>query len=190
MSWRKLDPRLEFRGIVVEIFSMPIDLEAMRPSELTGEGCRGRRELLPGLSPGLSNVCKLGIRESPQMGQRKQCQKKKKYFTKWKMPVTKQWVQENHWNDLFEYMCMKYTFHKRSYDTHIIRRVLRVPWAARRSNQSILEEINPEYSVEGLMLKLQLQSSGHLMWSADLLEKTLMLGKIEGRRRRERQGMR
>ena len=65
------------------------------------------------------------------------------------------------------------------------RRLLRVPWTARRSNQSILKEINPEYSSEGLMLKLKLQYFGHLMGRADLLEKTLMLGKIEGRRRRK-----
>ena len=64
------------------------------------------------------------------------------------------------------------------------RRVLRVPETARRSNQSILKEINPEYSLERLMLKLKLQYFGHLMWRADSLEKTLMLGKIEGRRRR------
>ena len=64
------------------------------------------------------------------------------------------------------------------------RRLLRVPWTARRSNQSILKEISPEYSLEGLMLKLKLQSFGHLMRRADSLEKTLMLGKIEGRRRR------
>ena len=70
------------------------------------------------------------------------------------------------------------------------RRVLRVPWTARRSNQSILKEINPEYSLERLMLKLKLQYFGHLMWRADSLEKTLMLGKIEGRRRREWQRMR
>ena len=63
------------------------------------------------------------------------------------------------------------------------RRLLRVPWIARRSNQSILKEINPEYSLEGLMLKLKLQSFDHLMQRADSLEKTLMLGKIEGRRR-------
>ena len=69
------------------------------------------------------------------------------------------------------------------------RRLLRVPWTARRSNQSILKEINPEYSLEGLMLKLKLQSFGHLMWRTDSLEKTLMLGKIEGRRRRGRQKM-
>ena len=67
---------------------------------------------------------------------------------------------------------------------------MRVPWTARRSNQSILKEINPEYSLEGLMLKLKLQYSGHLMQRVNLLEKTLMLGKIEGRRRRGRQRMR
>ena len=62
---------------------------------------------------------------------------------------------------------------------------MKVPWTARQSNQSILKEINPEYSLEGLILKLKLQNFGHLMQTADLLEKTLMLGKIEGRRRRE-----
>ena len=70
------------------------------------------------------------------------------------------------------------------------RRLLRVPCTARRSNQSILKEINPEYSLEGLMLKLKLQYFGHLMWRNDLLEKTLMLGKIEGRRRSGWQRMR
>ena len=69
-------------------------------------------------------------------------------------------------------------------------RVLWVPWTARRSNQSILKKINPEYSLEGLMPKLKLQYFGHLMWRADLLEKTLLLGKIEGGRRRGRQRMR
>ena len=64
------------------------------------------------------------------------------------------------------------------------RKLLRVPWTARRSNQSILKEIRPEYSLEGLMLKLKLQSFGHLMGRTDSLEKTLMLGKTEGRRRR------
>ena len=64
------------------------------------------------------------------------------------------------------------------------RRLLRVPWSERRSNQSILKEINPEYSLEGLMLKLKLQYFDHLIRRADSLEKTLMLGKIEGRRRR------
>ena len=67
------------------------------------------------------------------------------------------------------------------------RRLLRVPWTARRSNQSILKEISPEYSLEGLMLKLKFQYFGHLMQRVDSFETTLMLGKIEGRRRRERQ---
>ena len=82
-----------------------------------------------------------------------------------------------HWRiDAFELWCW--------------RRLLRVPRTAGRSNQSILKEISPEYSLEGLMLKLKLQSFGHLMWRADSLEKTLMLGKIEGGRRRGWQRMR
>ena len=72
----------------------------------------------------------------------------------------------------------------------VLRRLLRVPWIARSSNQSILKEINPEYALEGLMLKLKLQYFGHLMRTADSLEKTLMLGRMEGRRRRGRQRMR
>ena len=70
------------------------------------------------------------------------------------------------------------------------RRLLRLPWTARRSNQSILKEISPEYSMEGLMLKLKLQYLGHLMWRANSLKKTLMVGKIEGRRRSGWQWMR
>ena len=70
------------------------------------------------------------------------------------------------------------------------RRLLRVPWAAKRSNQSILKEISPLYSLEGLMLKLKPQYFGHLMWRTDSLEKTLMLGKIEGWQRRGQQRMR
>ena len=82
-----------------------------------------------------------------------------------------------HWRiDAFELWCW--------------RRLLRVPWTARRFNQSILKEISPGYSLEGLMLKLKLQYFGHLMWSADSFEKTLMLGKIEGRRRKGRERMR
>ena len=81
-----------------------------------------------------------------------------------------------HWRiDAFELWCW--------------RRLLRVPWTARRSNQSILKEINPEYSLEGLMLKLKLQYFGHLMWRNNSLEKTLMLGKMEGQRRRGWWGM-
>ena len=70
------------------------------------------------------------------------------------------------------------------------RRLLRVPWTVRSSNQAILREINPEYSLEGLMLKLKLQYFGHLIWRVDSLEKTLMLGRIGGRRRRGRPRMR
>ena len=74
--------------------------------------------------------------------------------------------------------------------TMMLRRLLRVTWTARRSDQSILNKINPLYSLEGLMLKLKLQYFGHLMWRTDSLEKTLMLGKTEGGRRRGRQRMR
>ena len=74
--------------------------------------------------------------------------------------------------------------------TVVLEKTVESPLDCRRSNQSILKEISPEYSLEGLMLKLKLQYFGHLMWRADSLEKTQMLGKIEGRRRRERQRMR
>ena len=77
-----------------------------------------------------------------------------------------------------------------AFDLCCWRRLLRVPWTARRSNQSILKETNPEYSLVGLMLKLKLQYFGHLMRRTDSFEKTLMLGKIEGGRRRGRQRMR
>ena len=84
------------------------------------------------------------------------------------------------------------TEHRRMYTSELWcwRRLLRVPWTARRCNQSILKEISPEYSLEGLRLKLKLQSFGHLMRRTDSLEKTLMLGKTEGRRRRRQQKMR
>ena len=91
----------------------------------------------------------------------------------WELEYKENWVLKN-W--CFELWCW--------------RRLLRVPWTARRSNKSMLQEISPEYSLEGLMLKLKLQSFGHLMWRADSVEKTLMLGKIEGGRRRGWQGMR
>ena len=77
-----------------------------------------------------------------------------------------------------------------SFELWCWRRLLRVPWTARRSNQSILKDISPEYSLEGLMLKLKCQYFGHLMWRTDSFEETLMLGKIEGRKRRGRQRMR
>ena len=85
------------------------------------------------------------------------------------------WKAENQITDAFELQCW--------------RRLLRVPWTARRSNQSILREISPEYSLEGLMLKLKLQHFGHLMQRTDSLEKTLMLGKTEGKRRRQEDEM-
>ena len=87
---------------------------------------------------------------------------------------------------------MKKAEHRRidAFELWCWRRLLRVPWTARRSNQSILKEIHPGCSLEGLMLKLKLQYFGHLMRRADSFEKTLMLGKIEGRRRRGRQRMR
>ena len=87
---------------------------------------------------------------------------------------------------------MKKAEHQRidAFELWCWRRLLRVPWIARRSNQSILKEISPEYSLEELMLKLKLQYFGHLIWRTDSLEKTLMLGKIEGRRRRGWQRMR
>ena len=87
---------------------------------------------------------------------------------------------------------MKKAEHRRidAFELWCRRRVLRVPWTARRSNQSTLKEINSEYSLEELMLKLKLQYLGHLMRKTDSFEKTLMLGKIEGRRRRGQQRMR
>ena len=91
-----------------------------------------------------------------------------------------------------EHQTIKKAEHQRidAFELWCWRRLLRVPWTARRSNYSILKEISPEYSLEGLMLKLKLQYFGHLMWRTDSLEKTLMLGKIEGRRRRGHQKMR
>ena len=94
------------------------------------------------------------------------------------------------------YICESLTLKKAehqkidAFELWCLRRLLRVSWTARRSNQSILMAISPESSLEGLMLKLKLQHFGHLMWRADLLEKTLMLGWIEGGRRRRRQRMR
>ena len=94
------------------------------------------------------------------------------------------------------YGCESWTIKKAEYGRIDVfklwcwRRLLRIPWTARRSNQSILKEINPEYSLEGLMLQLKLQYFGHLMQRANSLEKTLMLGKTEGKRRRGQQRMR
>ena len=92
----------------------------------------------------------------------------------------------------FESWTIKKAEHRRinAFELWCWRRLLRITWAARRPNQSILKEISPEYSLEGLMLKLKLQYFGHLMWRTDSFEKTLMLGKFEGRRRRGWQRMR
>ena len=88
------------------------------------------------------------------------------YVWMWELDYKESWAQKN---DAFELWCW--------------RRLLRIPWTARRSNQSILKDISPGCSLEGLMLKLKLQYFGHLTWRADSFEKTLMLGKIEGRRK-------
>ena len=94
----------------------------------------------------------------------------------WELDHKESWALKNWRIDAFELWCW--------------RRLLRIPWTARISNHSILKEINPEYSLEGLFLKLKLQYFRHLMWKANLLKKTLILGKTEGRRRREWQRMR
>ena len=97
---------------------------------------------------------------------------------------------------IVRYRCESWTIKKAecqrtdAFELWYWRRLLRVPWTARRSSQSVLKEISPEYPLQGLMLKLKLQYFGHLMQRSDSLEKTLMLGKIEGRRRRGRQRMR
>ena len=109
---------------------------------------------------------------------------------------TKVWLVQAMVFPVVMYGCESWTIkkaeHQRidAFELWCWRRLLRVPWTARRSNQSILKEISPGCSLEGLMLKLKLQYFGHLMWRADSLEKTLMLGKIEGRRRRGWQRMR
>ena len=99
----------------------------------------------------------------------------------WELDYKESWA--------LKYWCENWTIKKAehwridAFELWCWTRLLRVPWTSRRSNQSILKEINPEYSLEGLMLKLKLQYFGHLMWRTDSLEKTMMLGKIEGRRR-------
>ena len=116
--------------------------------------------------------------------------------------VTKSWPQLSDWSDWTDDLllvmsgCKSWNIMKAAcwridaYELRCQRRLLRFPWTARRSNQSILKEISPEYSLEGLMLKLKLQYFGHLMWRTNSLEKTLMLRKIEEGRRRGWQRMR
>ena len=106
------------------------------------------------------------------------------------------YCKKNYGFPIVMYGCVHWTVKKAEYqrfdafELWCWRRLLRVPWTTRRSNQSILKEISPEYSSEGLMLKLKLQYFGHLMQRTDSLEKTLVLGKIEGGKRREQQRMR
>ena len=121
----------------------------------------------------------------------RQCIKKQRYYFATKIRLVKAMVFP-----VVMYGCESWTIKKAerqridAFELQCWRRLLRVPWTARRSNQSILKEVSPEYSLEGLMLKLKLQSFGHLMQRTDSLEKTLILGKIEGGRRRGRQRMR
>ena len=109
---------------------------------------------------------------------------------------TKVWIVKAMVFPIVMYGCESWTIKKTehwrtdAFELWCWRRLLRVPWTAKRSNQWVLKEISPEYSLEGLMLKLKLQYFGHLIWRADSLEKTLMLGKIKGKRRRGWQRMR
>ena len=121
----------------------------------------------------------------------RQCVKKQRHYFANKGPYSQSYSFPS-----IMYICESWTIKKAEHQIFDVfelwcwRRLLRVPWIVRRSNQSVLKEINPEYSLEGLMLMLKLQYFGHLMWRVDSLEKTLMLGKIEGRRRRGWQRMR
>ena len=121
----------------------------------------------------------------------RQCVKKQRHYSAKKIHTVKAIVFP-----VVKYSCESWTVKKvecqriNAFELSCWRRLLKVPCTARRSNQSILREINPEYSLEGLTLKLKLQYLGHLMWTDDSLEKSLMLGKIEGRRRRGHQRMR
>ena len=125
--------------------------------------------------------------------------KKQRYYFANKGPSMDQWILTKVKTMVFPvvmYGCESWTVRKAehqridAFKLWCWRRLLRVPWTARRSNQSIIKEISPEYSLEGLMLELKLQYFGHLMWRVVSLEKTLMLGGIGGRRRRGRQRMR
>ena len=125
------------------------------------------------------------------MKSHRECIKKQRHYLANKGPYVKAVVFP-----VVSYGCESWTIKKaerqriNAFELWCWRRLLRVLWTVRRSNQSILKEISPEYSLEGLMLKLKLQYFGHLMWRTDSLEKTLMLGKTEGRRRRGQQRMR
>ena len=122
----------------------------------------------------------------------KQCIKKQRHYFAYKGPYS----QSYGFFSVVRYGCVSWTIKKAecqrtdAFELWCWRNLFRVPWTARRSNHSILKVINPDYSLEGLMLKLKFQYFGHLTWRADSLEKTLMLGKREGKRRRGWQRMR
>jgi len=119
----------------------------------------------------------------------RQCDKKQSDYSADKGPYSQSYGLPSGHIQLWELDCKKKAegWRNDAFELWCWRRLLKVPWTARRSNQSIIREINPEYSLEELMLKLKLQYFGYLIWTADSLEKSLMLGKIQGRRRRGRQ---
>ena len=119
-----------------------------------------------------------------------QCIKKQRYYFADKSPCSQNYGFSSSLVWMWELDNKKGWASKNAFQLWCWRRLLRVPWSARRSNHSILKEISPEYLSEGLILKLKFQYFGYLMWRADSLEKTLMLGKIEGRKRRGCQRMR
>ena len=148
---------------------------------------------------GLQNYCGLGLQPWNQKIHapwKKSCDKPRQHIKKQRcLFADKDPSSQSYGFSVVMYRCESWTTKDEyqridAFELWCWRRLLRVPWTARRSNQSILKEINPEYSLERLMLKLKLQSFGHLLVRAGSLEKTLMLGKIEGRRRRWQHRMR
>ena len=120
----------------------------------------------------------------------RQCITKQRHYFVNKGPYSQSYVFSSSYVWMWELDHKGWVLKNYAFEVWCWRRLLTVPWTARRSSQSILKEIKPKYSLEKLMLKLKLQHFGHLMWRTDSFEKTLMLGKIEGRRRRGRQRMR
>ena len=143
----------------------------------------------PGIKPGSPTLEADALSSEPPGKPRQHIKKQRHYFAN-KVHLVKAMVFP-----VFIYGCESWTIKKAegrkidAFELWCWRRLLRVPWTERRSNQSILKEISPGCSLEGLMLKLKLQYFGHVMWRADSFEKMLMLGKIKGRRRRGRQRM-
>ena len=141
----------------------------------------------------LITSCSIQKADQQNWGQRTIQNRKVRYFVIFFLTSSKSLSLLTPWNQMDVILVMAYNQIQWCFcflNHTCWRRLLRVPWTTRRSNQSILKEISPECSLEGLMLKLKLQYFGHLMRRTDSLEKTLMLGKIEGRRRRGRQRMR